>query len=148
MHIRLTEKQKTQLNEIFEELKSENYESSDSQRLNDSIESLVESFIHYNEHDDDNVLISKPEVHNQIWNAFKKSGAGKIIDFQNGDSDPNYNKGMLINKTIFEAVLDALLLIVRKLLGDPQDNGNGKAGSRPPILATRRRQYLDSAYER
>ena len=148
MNIRLTEKQKTQLNEIFEDLKSENYESNDSQSLNDSIESLVESLMHLNEYGDDNVLISRPEVHNQIWTAFKKSGVGKTIDFQNGDSDPNYNKGMLINKTIFEAILDALLLIVRKLLGDPQDNGNGKPDSRRPILATRPRQDLDSAYER
>ncbi len=148
MQTRLTDDQKVQLNEVFEGMKSENYESDDSQTLNDNIESLVESHIHLNEYSGDNVLISKPEVHNQIWTALKKSGIGKIVDFQNGDNDPNYNKGMLINKTLFEAILDALIIIVHKLLGDPQDNCNVKSGSRPPSLATRPRRGLDDTYER
>lgn len=45
------------------------------------------------------ILISKPEVTDRVWKSLVKSKIGKVIDFENGDSEEEYRKGMLVEKT-------------------------------------------------
>jgi len=117
--LRLTQEQKIILSE-FRESHGDEYHKDSSNKLNDLFRDSADEF---NDIPDSGeyVLISKAEVHNQVWTALVKSGASsKPEHFENGDSDPEYKQSVKVEKNLLEALLDlfaALIEALTKLLG-------------------------------
>lgn len=144
---RLTQEQKHILNDLVN-TKGASYEQDESNELNDVIEDALNGLEHFDT-GDKVILISKPEVHPQVWNALRKGNAGKVVDFDNGDVDPSFRKGMAVNKNLLEALFDLLKVLIEqftKLLSGGRP-GDGDAAGGPSKSRTPRRD-AESAYER
>lgn len=94
------------------------------------------------------ILISKPEVTDRVWKSLVKSKIGKVIDFENGDSDEEYRKGMLVEKNLLEAFIQFIAGILQKIFGGlAGGKGDEADDDRAPAKARKRRDAED-AYER
>jgi hypothetical protein len=94
------------------------------------------------------ILISKPEVTDRVWKSLVKSKIGKVIDFENGDSEEEYRKGMLVEKNLLEAFIQFITGILQKIFGGLSgDKMDGADDDRAPGKARRKRDTED-AYER
>ena len=93
------------------------------------------------------ILISKPEVTDRVWNSLVKSRIGKVIDFENGDSEPEYRKGIVVEKNLLEAFIQFIAGILQKIFGglsgDKVDGADDRAPGKP-----RRKRDTEDAYER
>lgn len=108
--LRLTQEQKILLGE-FVNTKGASYEQNESDNINDILEKNLDELNKFNA-GTQVVLISKPEVHPQIWNALRKNDLGTIVDFDNGDVDPTFRKGMKVNKNLLEALFDLIKFLI------------------------------------
>ena len=94
------------------------------------------------------ILISKPEVTDRVWNSLVKSRIGKVIDFENGDPEQEYRKGMLVEKNLLEAFMQFIAQILQKIFGGlAGGKGNDADDDRAPGKPRRMRDAED-AYER
>lgn len=143
--VRLTETQKKQFNDIYNEY-HESFELNESERLNAAFEEANDNLSV--EPSGQYVLISKTEVHPQIWTALGRSGIGQNQDFDNGDEDPEYQKARKVDTNLLEALL-ALLVSLIKSLKKTITGGSGDDGEGHEPRANRKpRQRPDHAYER
>ena len=95
------------------------------------------------------ILISKPEVTDQVWDALVKSRIGKVIDFDNGDSDDDYKKGMVVEKNLLEAFIQFITILLQKIfegLTGGKVRGAGHEDDRAPGKG--RRPHAENGYER
>lgn len=142
---RLTQAQKEQFNDIYNAYGA-SYELNESPKLNDQFESAADKLSV--EPSGQYVLISKPEVHPQIWAALGKAGIGKNQDFDNGDSDPEYQKARKVDTNLLEALL-ALLVTLIKSLTTALKGGSGDDGDEHhPKQGKVRKARNEDAYER
>lgn len=109
---RLSQAQKIFLNEIYESF-GDSYHINESLRLNDIFERAADSL--NVEPSDQCFLISKSEVHPQIWNALRRARVGKLQHFDNGDEDPEYNKARKVDTNLLEALLALLVNLIQSL---------------------------------
>lgn len=96
------------------------------------------------------ILISKPEVTDQVWDALVKSRIGKVIDFDNGDSDDDYKKGMVVEKNLLEAFIQFITILLQKIfegLSGGKVRGSGHDDDRAPGKGRRPRD-AENGYER
>ena len=143
--VRLTQAQKEQFNDIYNAYGS-SYELNESSKLNDEFENAADKLSV--EPSGQYVLISKPEVHPQVWAALGKAGIGKAQDFNNGDTNPDYRKARKVDTNLLEALLALLVTLIKSLTtalkggsGDDGDEQTPKAGRKP-------RQRPEDSYER
>lgn len=143
---RLTQEQKSLFNELVN-TKGASYEQDESDDINDLLEENLNALDEFNA-GPQYILISKPEVHPQVWNALRKNNAGKVVDFENGDVDPSFRKGMQVNKNLLEALFDLLKVLIieftNMLTGKRPGSGNADGPSKARTL----RRDAESAYER
>lgn len=93
------------------------------------------------------ILISKPEVTDRVWNSLVKSRIGKVIDFENGDSQEEYRKGIVVEKNLLEAFMQFIAEILQKIFGGfTGGKGNEADDDRAPGKPCRKRDAED-AYE-
>lgn len=93
------------------------------------------------------ILISKPEVTDRVWNSLVKSRIGKVIDFENGDSQEEYHKGIVVEKNLLEAFMQFIAEILQKIFGGfTGGKGNEADDDRAPGKPCRKRDAED-AYE-
>ena len=94
------------------------------------------------------ILISKPEVTDRIWKSLVKSKIGKVIDFENGDSEEEYRKGMLVEKNLFEAFIQFIAGILQKIFGGLTGEKENEADDGRAPGKARRKRDTEDAYER
>lgn len=143
--VRLTQAQKEQFNDIYNAY-GDSYELNESSKLNDEFEKAADKLSV--EPSGQYALISKTEVHPQVWTALSKAGIGKSQDFNNGDSDPEYQKARKVDTNLLEALLALLVTLIKSLTtamkggsGDDGDEQSPKAGRKPL-------QRAEDGYER
>lgn len=129
---RLTQTQKEQFNEIYEKY-HESFEFNESEKLNAAIAKEYDSLSI--EPSGQYVLISKTEVHPQVWTALGRAGVGKLQDFDSGDDNPEYNKARKVDVNVLEALLRLLVSLIQSLTkavtggsGDAGDEHNPRPG--------------------
>jgi len=145
-HERLTKEQKNDFNRIFIEY-GESYELDESGKLNEEFEKAAEG-LEYIKPSAQHIFVSRPEVHPQIWNALIRSGIGKPQQFDNGDSDPEYNKAAEVEKNLLEALLALLVRLIEALTkavtgrtGGSEDDWSSRASRKP-------RRAVEDGYDR
>lgn len=94
------------------------------------------------------ILISKPEVTDRVWNSLVKSRIGKVIDFENGDSEPDYRKGMVVEKNLLEAFMQFIAEILQKIFGGLSGGKGNEADDDRAPGKPRRKRDTEDAYER
>lgn len=94
------------------------------------------------------VLISKPEVTGEVWNELKRAGIGKVIDFDNGDSDKEYRKGMKVERNLLEAIMAFLAALIDGLTKAIGGKGQGLTGGELQGRARMRKDDAEDVYER
>ncbi|MDM1709587.1 hypothetical protein HX137_02925 [Pseudomonas sp. 165] len=142
--IRLTQDQKVLFAKLFEQ-HGDSYELNNSEKLNAMLEECASSFENLPK-GDEHVLISKTEVHPQIWKALEKSGVSLGVEnFDNGDEDPEYQKSMKVEKNLFEALI-ALLAALLEMLTSALTGRHAAAapGADGGGRETRRRPRVDN----
>ncbi|CAI3810731.1 hypothetical protein GLGCALEP_06367 [Pseudomonas sp. MM221] len=141
--IRLTQDQKVLFAKLFEE-HGDSYELNNSEKLNAMLEEYASSFDSL-PRGDEYVLISKTEIHPQVWKALEKSGVSRGVEnFDNGDEDPEYRKSMKVEKNLFEALI-ALLSALLEMLTNALTGRHGAApGADAGGRETRRRPRVDN----
>ena len=147
--IRLTQDQKVLFAKLLEQ-HGDSYELNNSEKLNFMLEEYASSFESLPK-SDEYVLISKTEVHPQVWRALEKSGVSRGVEnFDNGDGDPEYRKSIKVEKNLFEALI-ALLAALLEMLTNALTGRHGAApGADSGGRGARRRQRVDnndSGYE-
>lgn len=111
---RLTQKQKEAFAEVFQHYGS-NYELLYGPELNEFFEDTVDGLGHI-PLSDEFILISKPEIHDQVWNALRLSRAGyDIQSFDNGDPDPAYQQSMKVDKSLLEALVEFIIAFLQAM---------------------------------
>ncbi|WP_155943739.1 hypothetical protein [Pseudomonas sp. G5(2012)] len=145
--VRLTQAQKKQFNDIYVKY-HESFELNESERLNAAISKEYDSLSM--EPSGQYVLISKTEVHPQVWTALGRAGVGKIQDFDNGDEDPEYNKARKVDLNVLEALLRLLVSLIQSatnaLTGGSGDDGDGDGQT--PKSIKKHPQRSDDGYVR
>lgn len=142
--VRLTQSQKKQFNDIYAEY-HESFELFESVRLNAAFEEANDNLSV--EPSGQYALISKAEVHPQVWTALGRAGVGRIQYFDNGDPDPKYQKARKIDTNVLEALL-ALLVSMIQSLTNPFGGGSGDDGGEHSSKSGKaRRQRDEDAYE-
>ena len=142
--VRLTQAQKEQFNAIYNEY-HESFELNESEKLNTAFEEANDNLTV--EPSGQYVLISKTEVHPQIWTALGRAGIGKVQDFDNGDSDPEYQKARKVDTNFLEALL-ALLVSLIQSLTKAIGGGSGSDGDEQTHRAGRKPRRSEDGYER
>jgi hypothetical protein len=59
------------------------------------------------------ILISKPEVTDEVWDALVKADIGQVRKFDNGDQDPDYRKAIEVERNLMEAIFECLEELLR-----------------------------------
>lgn len=123
------------------------HENIKEDKLTDKFEEGVEKFEGFPS-SREFILISKPEVTDRVWNSLVKSRIGKVIDFENGDSEPEYRKGMVVEKNLLQAfiefIAETLKDIFKGLTGARGDDADDDRAPGKP----RRKHDTEDAYER
>lgn len=112
--LRLTQEQKIILSE-FRESHGDEYHKDSSNKLNDLFRDNTDDFQDIPD-SGEYVLISKAEVHNQVWTALVKSGAtSKPEPFENGDKEAEYRQAVKVEKNLLEALLSLFVVLIEQL---------------------------------
>jgi hypothetical protein len=93
------------------------------------------------------ILISKPEVTDEVWSALVKAGIGEELDFENGDTDPDYKKGLAVERNLLEAIFECLEMLIRAIVKGVTGQGQGIADGRTPDRDRRPRRAAQDGYE-
>lgn len=141
--VRLTQAQKEQFNDIYTAYGS-SYELNESSRLNDEFENAADKLSV--EPSGQYVLISKPEVHPQVWTALGRADVGKIQNFDNGDEDPEYNKARKVDVNVLEALLRLLVSLIQSATNALAGGSEGYGDGQPPKSIKKPRQRSDDGY--
>jgi hypothetical protein len=96
-------------------------------------------------HSGEFVLISKPEVTDEVWNELKRASVGQVIDFDNGDSDKEYRKAIKVERNVLEAIMAFLAALIDGLTKVVTGKAQGLTGGR---IQGRARKPKEDAYER
>lgn len=137
-YLRLTQVQKEALIKVHQTYKGQELTNAINKASSD-LEDLPNS--------GEYILISKPEVTDEVWNALVKAGIGEVRKFENGDSDPDYKKAIEVERTLMEAILECLEMLIRALIKGVTGKGQGIAEGRTPDRARRPRKDAEDAYE-
>lgn len=123
------------------------HENIKEDKLTDKFEEGVEKFEGFPS-SREFILISRPEVTDRVWNSLVKSRIGKVIDFENGDSEPEYRKGMVVEKNLLQAFIEFIAETLKDIFkGLTGGKGNDADDDRAPGKPRRKRDTED-AYER
>ncbi|KJH79026.1 hypothetical protein [Pseudomonas sp. ES3-33] len=137
--LRLTQEQKIALVEIHKQYKG--------QKLIDEIYTASSNLEHL-PISGEYVVISKPEVTDEVWDALVKAGIGKVRKFDNGDQDPDYRKALEVERNLMEAIFEVLEGLIRAVVkGAVTGIRQGIANGRTPDKAKRPRRDAEDAYE-
>lgn len=93
------------------------------------------------------VLISKPEVTNEVWDELKRASIGQVIDFDNGDSDKEYRKAIKVERNVLEAIMAFLAALIDGLTKKVTGKGQGLTDGEVQRRARTRKDDADDAYE-
>lgn len=146
--IRLTLEQKIALGEWRNHL-GDDYDSNSSKNLENEVQEAMDKLDGYSR-GNEYVLISKTEVHPQVWNALKNANSytGSIDEaFDNGDEDPKYHQAMKVEKNVFEALLELLVVAIQGQINKLSGKGSGHGDDRSPQASRKPRTGEQDAYE-
>lgn len=137
-YLRLTQVQK----EAFIKV----HQSYEEQELQDTINDAASKFEDL-PNSGEYILISKPEVTDEVWDALVKAGIGEVRKFENGDTDPDYKKGLEVERNLMEAIFEFLEGLIRAIVKGVTGKGQGIAEGRTPDKARRPRRDAGDALE-
>lgn len=130
-YFRLTQEQKIALVKTHEKYKG--------QKLTDEIYKASSGLEHL-PLSGEYILISKPEVTDEVWDALVKAGIGQVRKFDNGDQDPDYRKALEVERNLMEAIFQVLESLIRAVVKGVTGKGQGIAEGRTPDKARRLRR--------
>lgn len=124
-YARLTQEQKLAFHDMFNEC-GVSYELEKSDKLNEVFNQASKTLNDIPE-SGNYVLISKPEVHGQVWYALCDANIGKLQSFDNGDPEEAYRKARKVDVNLLEAFIAMIVAIMkfltRSLAGGPGGEG-------------------------
>lgn len=130
-YLRLTQVQKEALIKVHQTYKGQTLQ----EKINDAA-SRFEDLPNSGEY----IFISKPEVTDELWDALVKAGIGQVRKFENGDTDPDYRKGLEVERNLMEAIFECLEMFIRAIVQGVPGMGQGTAEGRTPGKARRPRR--------